>query len=408
MIPAFRAGGVLHRRLWQAIPREARRRALFRGFALLAPRPAPVAPPLAPPVVVAGMLSQPSGLGEGARLQLAALQENGIAARGIDLSSALKQGEGPPPERLAPGPGTLIVHVGGPMLPWALFALGRGAVRGRRVVACWAWELSRLAPDWAIGLPFAHEIWACSAFCAEAMRQPGGPPVRVVPYPLTPPAPSALTRADFGLPEGAFVALCAFNAASSMERKNPLAAVLAFRKAFGDAPDRTLVLKTMKTRFGGPGWEELRQAIAGAPNIRVIEAEMPRADVQALMRASDALLSLHRAEGFGLHLAEAMALARPVIATGWSGNMDFMDDTTALLVPCRLVPARDRVGTYAVEGACWADPDTDAAAALLLRAATDREAMAALGSRARDRVTSQLSPRVIAELFADAVGDEPS
>ena len=103
-----------------------------------------------------------------------------------------------------------------------------------------------------------------------------------------------------------------------------------------------------------------------------------------------------------------MRLGRPVVATAWSGNMDFMDEATALLVPWRLVPARDRIGTYTIDGACWADPDTGAAAALLLRAATERDAMAALGARARNRVASQLSPRVIAELFADAVVDGAS
>ena len=115
-----------------------------------------------------------------------------------------------------------------------------------------------------------------------------------------------------------------FDAGSSIARKNPLAAVAAHRAAFGDRADRILLLKTHGTETAGPAWREVAEAAAGAPNIRVLDRGMDRRDLWALVLAADCFLSTHRSEGFGFGIAEAMRAARPVVATGWSGNMDFM------------------------------------------------------------------------------------
>ncbi|MDB5371209.1 MAG: hypothetical protein JWP20_2767, partial [Roseomonas sp.] len=271
-----------------------------------------------------------------------------------------------PPLPVPPGPGTLLVHVNGPMLPWALRVLGRRAVAGKRVIAVWNWELPELPADWHRGFAACHEIWAGSTFVAEACRAAGSPPVRVVPYPILPrPAPAALGRADFGLPEKAFVTLVVFDATSSIARKNPLGAIAAHHAAFGDRPDRILVIKTHATADAGPAWDMVARAARAHPNVRVLEQHLPRAGLWALMGAADCLLSLHRAEGYGFAIAEAMALGRAVVATGWSGNVDFMSGPGAFMVPYRLVPAHDPQEIYDIPRASWAEPDIVAAANLL-------------------------------------------
>jgi glycosyltransferase involved in cell wall biosynthesis len=260
------------------------------------------------------------------------------------------------------------------------------------VIGYWAWELPTVSPDWRPGCRFVHQVWTPSHFSAAALETllPGR--VRVVPHPLAavPPLPASLDRAAFGLPEQAVVVLVSFNLASSFERKNPLGAIAAFRAAFGDRPDRLLLLK-----IGHPGhfpadFARLRAAVAGAANIRIDTAAMPPGDRHALTRAADIVLSLHRSEGFGLVPAEAMLLGRPVVATAWSGTLDFMDDSSAALVPCRLIPARDPRGVFQAPGAEWADPDIEAAAAQLRRLADDAEARRELGARGRAMALARL------------------
>ncbi len=386
--------------VWRLLPRDLRREALFGAMAALAPRPDPRPPPRgnAGPVTVAGYFGASTGLGAAARRLAAALRLAGFEVAEADLTGPLRQGPGGPPPRVPPGPGTLMVHVNGPMLPWAMRVLGRGAVAGKRVVAAWNWELPALAPDWRRGLRFAHEVWVPSRFTAGAVEgEPGAPRVRVVPYMVPEPDPSPLRRADFGLPDDAFVALSVFDASSSLARKNPLAAIAAHRAAFGDRPDRVLVLKTHKTDAAGPAWREVAEAAAAAgPNVRVLDRALGRRDLWALVLAADCFLSTHRSEGFGFGIAEAMRAARPVLATGWSGNMDFMAGEGAVALPYDLVPARDPQRTYDLPGAVWAEARVpDAAAALAALAGAGSARRAALGAAAREAAEA-LSPAAVA------------
>jgi len=245
-------------------------------------------------------------------------------------------------------------------------------------------------PDtWRAGLSFVHEIWALSSFTADAFRAWLPPdavqPVRTVPIPLAvaPPAPAALDRAAFGLPGDAVVVLVSCNLASSLERKNPLGAIAAFKQAFGDRPDRVLLLKLANPEHHPADFATVREAVAGAANIRIDTRTLPAADSHALTACADLVLSLHRSEGFGLVPAEGMLLGRAVIATGWSGNMDFMDADSAALVGYRLVPARDPRGVFEAPGAVWAEPDIAEAAAHLHRLADDPTERAALAERGR-------------------------
>jgi len=387
MTPPRTATSRLHNpvhRLWRLLPPRLRREALFTFMEWLAPRPDTLPPRPTGPITVAGYFTAISGLGEAARRVADMLEAAGATVHRADLTGALRQGRPGPRPVVPPGPGTLVMHVNGPMLPWGMRVLGGHAVRGKRVFAYWNWELPRLPPDWNRGYRFVHGILASSDFVADAVRRGEAPPVSVVHYPVPAPIPAPLTRADLGLPDDAFLFLSVFNASSSVERKNPLGAIAAHRAAFGRRPDRVLLLKTYNTAMGGKAWREVVAAAADAPNVRIIDREMTRGEVWGLMHLADAFISLHRSEGVGFALIEAMRLGRPVIATGWSGNMDFMDAESAMLVGWRLVPAVDERGTYTLPGAEWAEPDIAEAASACVTLADDpvlRSRIAAAGQR---------------------------
>ncbi len=191
--------------------------------------------------------------------------------------------------------------------------------------------------------------------------------------------------------------LVSFNLASSFERKNPLAAIAAFRAAFGDRSDRLLVIKVGYPQHFAADLARLREAIATARNIRIDTGTLSSARNLALTASVDIVLSLHRSEGFGLVPAEAMLLGRPVIATGWSGNMDFMDATCAVPIGYRLVPVRDPRGVYQVPDAVWAEADPDEAVAQLRRLADDPALRTALGARGKAAAMARLSAEPLAE-----------
>jgi hypothetical protein len=371
----------LHR-AWRLLPARRRRMLLAQATALAAPRPDRTLPPPHAGLAVAGELSRPSGLGQAARLMLAGCERLGVQTWALDIGTAVDPIR---PSALPPPGVPLAIHVNPPTLPLALLRLPRGLLRGRRVIGCWAWELPVVPDEWRPGAAFAHEAWMPSRFCADAVEPllPGR--VRVVGHPaaVAPPRPSALGRADFGLPEGAVVVLTSFSLSSSFERKNPLGAIAAFRAAFGDRADRMLVLKVGDPRGHEADMARLQDAVAGAANVRLETRMLSPGDNAALTRVADILLSLHRSEGFGLPMAEAMLLGRAVVATDWSGSRDFLSSGWAALVTARLIPARDPRAVYEAPGAVWADPDVGEAAACLRRLADDAPAREALGRAGR-------------------------
>jgi glycosyltransferase involved in cell wall biosynthesis len=176
-------------------------------------------------------------------------------------------------------------------------------------------------------------------------------------------------------------------------RKNPFAAIAAFHAAFGNRPDRILLLKIGHPNHAPEDFARLAQ-MAQAPNIRLDTRILPSDDCHALTACADIVLSLHRSEGFGLVLAEAMLLGKTVIATGWSGNTEFMDSSNAALVGYRLVAARDDRCIY--RNALWAHPDPADAVARLRQLADDAQARHAMGQRARTSAMARLGAEPLA------------
>jgi glycosyltransferase involved in cell wall biosynthesis len=251
------------------------------------------------------------------------------------------------------------------------------------------WEHTTIPRRWLPTLQRLDMILAASTFVQEAFATrldgvltilalfPGRIP-QVLP-----------SRQHFGLPPEALIFVTSFEPRSDPERKNPLAAVEAFVRAF-PADARTMLVIKVNNPMGGsnlPGTMlRLREASARDPRIRIIEEQYSYEQVLTLYAACDVFVSLHRSEGFGLGLIEAMALGKPVIATAWSGNMTFMNSLNSCLVGYRLVPVKATHHEYSKRllgrGAVWADPDIADAAAWMTRLARDASLRVAIGSSA--------------------------
>ena len=394
------------RRLWQRLPQHTRTQIIGQVSRIVAPLP-DRAPRGGFPIAIAGLFSTMSGIGEGARLAYDALDAAGMAPAAFDISGAFGQAEleGPVRRPIVPGTGgTLVVHHNAPFLPHALWALGRARVRGRRVVGYWAWEFPRIPNSWRPSFRYLHEVWVPSELARVAVTSATDLPVHVVPHPLPPVTPTPNMRARLGLPADALIVLTAFHMGSAFTRKNPLAAIAAFRRAFGDAPDRLLAIKLIDHGASPIARDALERAIAGAPNIRLINVMLAPADMAGLIAAVDIVLSLHRSEGFGLVPAEAMQLGKPVVATGWSGNMDFMNERNSAPVSYDLVPVQDPYdGAFLADGQLWAEASIDHAADWLLRLAAEPALRGRLGDAARADIARQLSPQSVARTVANLI-----
>ncbi|MDR3528665.1 MAG: glycosyltransferase family 4 protein [Rhizomicrobium sp.] len=399
LVPLFRKS------IWRSLPVRHRRGFVTKVLEALAPMPSNAV--AADPIMVCGYMGSATGLGEAARLSAEALCQLGHDVRAIDISYLMRGEIGSITQTtkiLETGNGTLLLHFNPEALSVVLPLIGAAKCAGKRIIGYWSWELSRMPDNWVHSLRFVDEVWAPSQFTADAIRRATSKPVRVVPHPVAIRPAGAQRRADFGVAEDTFVVLCVFNFSSSIERKNPIGAIRAFITAFGDDPKAQLIIKTSGAARYPIAYRQVLDAAAGAQNIRVIEADLDRGLISDLIASVDVVLSLHRAEGFGLVMAEAMHAGKVVVATAWSGNLDFMTDETAALVPVTQVPSNDSEHLYCFEGQTWADADLDAAAAWLKRLADEPQRRRQMSVQAKIHAGKSLGLQAFSQAIAPALG----
>ena len=262
--------------------------------------------------------------------------------------------------------------------------LGKRFFEGKYNIGYWAWELSEFPDAWCDAFRYVQEIWAPSRFTMEAIARKATCPVIHMPLPVELPALHGITRQDLDLPENGFLFLFFFDFSSFMNRKNPWAVIKAFERAFQDLNHHAAYL-VVKLNGGHLRPDDYRQFLAEVAslqsNVRLIDKVLNARSMSALMNACDCFVSLHRAEGFGRGPAEAMCCGKPVIVTGYSGNMDFTNEANACIVDYQLIPVGPAEYPFG-EGQKWADADVEQAAWYMRRVYEDakfREQIARAG-----------------------------
>ncbi len=259
------------------------------------------------------------------------------------------------------------------------------------------WELSIFPKAWANELGRFDEVWAPSQFIADSIAQSSDATVRHLPVACEVDLSAMLSRRYFGIPESAYAFLFFFDFRSYATRKNPEAVVDAFRRLCQQRPaaNTTLVIKVNGAENDPEGFARLKESVRPFRNqILLIDGTVSDNEVKNLVRCCDCFVSLHRSEGFGRGLAEAMYLGKPLIATGYSGNMDFMDPDSALLVAYELVPVAE--GEYPHhEGQVWASADVEQASLFMQKLVDNPRWGRDLGARASRMVRSRISYRTV-------------
>ncbi|MGF6871716.1 glycosyltransferase involved in cell wall biosynthesis [Paraburkholderia sp. MM5477-R1] len=272
-------------------------------------------------------------------------------------------------------------------------------------IGAWPWEL----PHWPGAFGKVHqmvdEIWAQSKFVQSVYSRLGDTPVYRMPMAVDVPAPLDPERARFGLPSNEFLFYLMFDGNSWLSRKNPLAGVQAFKQAFGDSsPGVGLVIKAMNVRDDDSVWRAVCDMASGDSRIHIVSERLSRQDSIDFMACCDAYISLHRSEGFGRVIAEAMVLGQPVVVTNFSGNVDFCEPGTAFLVDGDLVPLRP--GDYLFpEGQYWCDPDVSLAAEQLQRVIDDTPLRERIAQAGRDRIVRDYSVEAVARAYAQRLAE---
>lgn len=344
------------------------------------------------PLVVAGLISETKGVSEAARLTVMGLEAAGLDVTALDLRPILAAG---PSGQAglgvdAPG-GAIVLHVNAPEAVSAFAALDPATWRGRRRIGYWAYELPAVPPLWTRAAMLFHEIWVPSVFVRDALLASRvTTPIRVMPHPVglrgAPPAPD---RARFGIAEGEFAVLAMGDLSSSATRKNLAGAIAIYREAFPEPGVARLIVKTQAT--GGQMSRRAFEAVAaGRSDISFITETLPGNDLSRLIASVDVVLSPHRAEGYGLVLAEALLAGVPALATGWSGNLDFMAGLDDLLIRCSLTPVSDPDGVYGGRGLLWAEPDVPDAVAKLRHLHAGPALRRSLAGKGHDAILAQL------------------
>ena len=359
---------------------------------------------------IAGFLTADLGLGESARCMVRAADAAGLPSALVPLKLHCKNrlGDLTYTARLQDdNPHDVnVVHIDPPAARDLDHHHGPAFRAGKYNIGYFAWELPEFPDAWTSAFDYFDEIWTPSDFVTAALVLKSPLPVLTMPHAISfarpletvggalRPDSVASLRARLGLPAGKFLFLTLFDLNSYAERKNPRAVIAAFRLAALPAAGAALVIKVQNVAGNEAAFAALQASLADLPHTVLLTATLSRADIYALEAACDCFVSLHRSEGFGLAVAEAMYLGKPVIATDWSATAEFVDASNGCPVRAPLVTLDRNHGPYG-KGSTWADPDPAHAAEHMRRLFADPTLCATLGAAARATIEARFSPAVI-------------
>jgi glycosyltransferase involved in cell wall biosynthesis len=268
-------------------------------------------------------------------------------------------------------------------------------------VGIWYWEVGVFPEALRPAFELVDQVWCASEHVRTALAGWADGKVRKHPLVIEAPTrPPSLLRADLRLPPDRFLFGFAFDYFSVLRRKNPVGLIEAYRRAFGPEDGAALVLKTINEVRGDDAAAVVRAAAGDRDDIIFFDDHLDDVQMRAFFGLLDCYVSLHRSEGLGLTIASAMASGIPAIATGWSGNLEFMTSENSILVPSELVEVGPGAYPYPID-AWWAEPDLDVAADAMRRLYDDRPMARELGQRGATSVTTNHNIETAAAWFGD-------
>jgi glycosyltransferase involved in cell wall biosynthesis len=339
---------------------------------------------------VSGFLNEGFGINEGVNYCLKALEADRIPHvfnqfKGADIPVN--------PHRIN------LIHANPDMLldpqQQILSSLGDRYFQRKYNIGYWVWESRECFPQqWLKVFKLFNEIWTPTSYSQQAIASVSPIPVVTIPHSISLPETSKFSRQDLGWTDNKFVFLFIYDPLSLAVRKNPEGVINAFKKAFDRADDRvSLVIKTkgLSSHF----LEKLKQLTDDRPQIEIINENYDRDRLNALLYHCDCYISLHRSEGFGLTLAEAMFYGKPTITTGFSGNLDFTNSFNSFLVDYRSIQLGEQLIYFGKE-TVWAEPNLDRASEYMRLVVDNPDLSRKIGAKAAKDIQSQFSPKAIA------------
>lgn len=342
------------------------------------------------------------GLGESCRNAAMALERTGIPFGIINYSNCVQRQEDlswAHKEITQPYFNTNIIHLNADIIQDLLLRFYKMKLsQGRYNVGYWHWELPEFPKEDEYSFNFVDEVWVPSSFVEESISRNSPVPVIRIPHAIEIYPSKTLNRDYFHLPNDAFIFLTMFDMHSRKERKNPAGTIEAFLKAFHSQSSRAiLVIKINAAGHSGEELDQLKELAAQHSNILLLDQILSRIEVVSLLNCADSLISLHRSEGFGLPLAEAMYLGKPVIGTNWSGNIDFMNSSNSFPIDYQLITIKENHGPYK-PGQKWADPDLEHASFYIKKVAGNDSFVKEKGKRGQQTIKQHYSPEAVGAL----------
>lgn len=292
-----------------------------------------------------------------------------------------------------------IFHVNASEFTLAFINMGKQVWDHRYNIAYWLWELEEFPEEWLGCIDLVDEIWTPADFITNTLKKYTDKPVMTLPYCVEAPTDEKFDREFFGLPDDIFLFLMMFDSGSIMERKNPDSVFAAYKEAFGTDNDKVGIVVKIN-EYSKEDIEYIHAALAGYTNVYILSETLTKVQVNSLIKAVDVFVSLHRAEGFGLVLAEAMITGTPTIATNWSANTEFACPEAACMVDYKMIEIEKDIPPYK-KGYHWADADVTKAAGFMKRLYEDSEFYESIAENAKRYVAQKLnmerSTRIVKE-----------